>query len=68
MRSEAITAATQQTDHVIAAGFEGDARDARNRVTEAVMLDVLMVALTILFFVIAVAYVDACDRLESRRE
>ena len=32
--------------------------------TEAVMLDLLMVALTILFFVIAVAYVAACDRLE----
>ena len=28
------------------------------------MLDLLMVALTIVFFVIAVAYVAACERLE----
>jgi hypothetical protein len=33
-------------------------------VTEAAMLDVLMVALTIMFFAIALAYVVACERLE----
>jgi hypothetical protein len=33
-------------------------------VTEAAMLDLLMVALTMLFFAIAVAYVAACERLE----
>jgi hypothetical protein len=33
-------------------------------VTEATMFDLLMVALTIVFFVIAVAYVAACERLE----
>jgi preprotein translocase subunit SecG len=32
-------------------------------VTEAGMLDALMVVLTIVFFVIAVAYVVACERL-----
>jgi hypothetical protein len=30
---------------------------------EAVMFDLLMVVLAILFFVIALAYVAACDRL-----
>jgi hypothetical protein len=29
-----------------------------------VMLDLLMVALTVVFFVVAVAYVAACERLE----
>jgi len=33
-------------------------------VTEATMLDLLMLALTILFFAIAVAYIAACERLE----
>jgi hypothetical protein len=33
-------------------------------VREARMLDVLMLALTILFFGIAVAYVVGCERLE----
>ena len=49
----------------------GDARpdlvvgnQARSLVTEAMMFDLLMVALTIVFFVIAVAYVAACERLE----
>jgi len=35
-----------------------------NPVTEAAMFDVLMVALTLVFFVVAVAYVAACERLE----
>jgi hypothetical protein len=33
-------------------------------VTEAVMFDLLMVALTVVFFALAVAYVAACERLE----
>jgi hypothetical protein len=33
-------------------------------VTEAVMLDMLYIGLTILFFALAVAYVAACERLE----
>jgi hypothetical protein len=33
-------------------------------VTEARMLDLLMLALTIFFFGLAVAYVAACERLE----
>jgi hypothetical protein len=33
-------------------------------VTEAGVLDLLMVAITILFFAVAVAYVAACERLE----
>jgi hypothetical protein len=33
-------------------------------VREARMLDVLMLALTILFFGVAVAYVVGCERLE----
>jgi hypothetical protein len=33
-------------------------------VTEARMLDLVMVALTILFFGVAVAYVVGCERLE----
>jgi hypothetical protein len=33
-------------------------------VTETRMLDVLMLAITILFFAVAVAYVAACERLE----
>ena len=31
------------------------------------MLDVLYIAITILFFVIAVAYVAACDRLKGHQ-
>jgi hypothetical protein len=37
---------------------------ARSQVAEVVMFDLLMVGLTILFFVIAVVYVAACERLE----
>jgi hypothetical protein len=33
-------------------------------VTGVVMFDLLMVALTIVFFAVAVAYVAACERLE----
>jgi hypothetical protein len=33
-------------------------------VTEAVMLDLLYIAIMILFFVLATAYVAACERLE----
>jgi hypothetical protein len=39
-------------------------KQARSLVTEARMLDLLMLALTILFFAVAVAYVVACERLE----
>ena len=35
----------------------------RNLVTEAAMLDVLFVVLTIVFFALGAAYVVACDRL-----
>jgi len=31
---------------------------------EAVMLDVIMIAATVVFFVVALAYVAACERLE----
>jgi hypothetical protein len=33
-------------------------------VTEARMLDLLMLAITILFFAVAVTYVAVCERLE----
>jgi hypothetical protein len=33
-------------------------------VREARMLDLVMLAITILFFAVAVAYVAACERLE----
>jgi hypothetical protein len=39
-------------------------KQARSLVTEAGMLDLLMLVLTILFFGVAVAYVVACERLE----
>ena len=39
-------------------------KQAGSLVTEARMLDLLMLALTILFFAVAVAYVVACERLE----
>jgi hypothetical protein len=39
-------------------------KQARNLVTETVMLDLLMLALTMLFFGLAVAYVVGCERLE----
>ena len=38
--------------------------EARSLVTEAMMLDLVMVILTILFFVLALAYVAGCERLE----
>ncbi len=39
-------------------------KQARSLVTEARMLDLLMLALTILFFGVAVAYIVGCERLE----
>jgi hypothetical protein len=36
----------------------------RNETGELVMLDIAMLALTVLFFAVSAAYVVACDRLE----
>jgi len=45
-------------------GTAGWGQQDGNLVTEAAMLDVLFVVLTIVFFALGAAYIVACDRLQ----